>query len=289
MNTAVYALSVAARDRGAAMLGIRNGFAGLLSEDIVELDADDIVPSARRGGTLLGTSRLPDFPEKAEAIARRMRTLDLAGLVILGGNGSMAAAGRLASISETTVVGIPATIDNDVEGSEESLGFDTAVNTALELLDRMRDTAEALPRLFALETLGGSDGRLAAATADASAADAVLDPARPWTAGELDDLVGAAIAARNYALLVASEGYPELETTLLGVEARAGLRLRFSRLGHAQRGGAPSFRDRSLARRFGEAAAAAIADRHSSRLVVVGGHVRALSFPGSGHRPADQL
>lgn len=276
MNAAVHAFAAAARARGATVLGIRRGFVGLLEGDAFDLDPDQIAPSARRGGTVLATSRLPDLPSKLPAIAGRLAALQLTGLAVLGGNGSMAAAQRLGELGDVPVAGVPATIDNDVDGSEETLGFDTAVNTALDLLDRMRDTAEALPRLFALETLGGSHGALAAAAAHASGADAVLDPASPWPARSLDDVVSPAIAARGYALLVACEGYPDLEETLTGVEARCGLRLRFSRLGHAQRGGAPSYRDRRLGRELGVAAAEALASGRSARLAVRGGAVRTL-------------
>lgn len=282
MNAAVQALAAAGREAGVTVLGIRRGFVGLLENDAFDLDPDRIAPFTRRGGTVLGTSRLPDLPSRTRQIRDRLAALDLTGLAVLGGNGSMAAAQRLSELGDTAVAGIPATIDNDVDGSEETLGFDTAVNTALELLDRMRDTAEALPRLFALETLGGNHGALAAAAAHAAGADAVLDPAKPWSARQLDDVAGKAIAARGYALLVACEGYPDLEATLQGVEARCGLRLRFSRLGHAQRGGAPSFRDRSLGRRLGTAAAETLAAGRSARLAVRGGVVRTLPLPGRG-------
>jgi len=297
MNVAIWAVAAAAREHRAEAVGVRRGFAGLLEGDLIELEPDRLAPSARRGGTVLGTSRLPDLPRRVEALVRQARRHALSGLVVIGGNGSLAAAGLLVAEAgraasagagdavAPAVVGVPATIDNDVNESEESLGFDTAVNTALWMVDHMRDTAEALPRLFVLETLGGSDGRLASAVGFASGADAVLDPAAPWTSDSLDGVVAAAIAARGYALLVACEGYPELDGVLADIEARRRLRLRFTRLGHAQRGGAPGFRDRSLGRRFGEAAGRALAEGRSARLLVRGGRVEVHPFaPPDGAR-----
>ena len=165
---------------------------------------------------------------------------------MLGGNGSIRGAAALANAG-IKVIGIPATIDNDVAGSEDSIGFDTACNFGLQMIDQFRDTLEALPRLCVLETLGGDTGFLALEVGRAGGADCVLLPEHPISSLELFNITQAAIKHHHYALIVASEGYADLEQTVLELEQELRLRLRFSRPSHAMRGGRPSSHDRSLA------------------------------------------
>jgi 6-phosphofructokinase 1 len=249
MNTAIWQFAHLAGHYEYTALGITQGFAGLLAGQFKLLDERVCLSAARRGGTWLGSSRLPDFAEHIDALCTELDRQKIGGLLILGGNGSLAAAARLAARG-LAVVGIPATIDNDVAPSDDSIGFDTAVNSGLQLLDAMRDSAESLPRFFALETLGGNTGFLAQAVAEAGCADLVLLPEIPLPEDTILERIRGAIRQRGYALLVASEGYPELEVALTRLSERLGTRLRLSRIGHAQRGGAPDSRDRLLARRL---------------------------------------
>ena len=160
---------------------------------------------------------------------------------------------------------IPATIDNDVADSDSSLGFDTALDTAVVLGDGIRDSAESLPRLFALETLGGSTGFLAQAVALALGADALLVPEQPLEEAKIIKDLQAAMQTHRYALVVASEGYPDVSGVVERLSAALKTRSRFTRLGHAQRGGRPSGRDRLLARAFAEVAVAGLARGESGR------------------------
>ena len=262
MNMALWAAARAAEQRGWTVLGVREGFSGLLRGDWERWPADRLRPFARLGGTVLATSRLPDFAQLAGAAAQRLREAEIGAALILGGNGSLLGAERLAAAG-VNVIGLPATIDNDVPDSAMSIGFDSAVNFALLLSDALLDTAEALPRLCALETLGGDTGHLATAVGQACGSDVALIPEAPLSQIELTERVRAALDRRKYALIVASEGYPQLDDTLRQLSDDVGLRLRLTRLGHAQRGGRPSAADRLLALSLAESAVLALAEGHS--------------------------
>jgi 6-phosphofructokinase 1 len=282
MNAAVAALCLQAEARGWSVLGIREGFAGLLRAQAERLTYDETLSWARHGGSRLGTSRLEDFPGRLTELSRELAGLGADKLVVLGGNGSLAAAGLLSRFCVT--VGIPATIDNDVAESSGSIGFDTAVNSGLSLLDAMRDSAEALPRIFALETLGGNTGFLAKAVGTAGGADAILVPELPTADAELLATVSVALERRRYSLIVASEGYPDLAGALDRLSTATGLRVRASRIGHAQRGGSPSAADRLLAADFARGAIAALAAGTSGRLVWQGGRAELRDFVANTSR-----
>lgn len=273
MNTAIWQFAQLAEPYAYTALGIRQGLAGALRGEVVPLDEEVCLSAARRGGTWLGSSRLPNFAAHAAALCDELKRQQISGLLVLGGNGSLAAAARLAACG-LAVVGVPATIDNDVAHSDDSIGFDTAVNSGIRLLDAMRDSAESLPRCFALETLGGDTGFLAQAVAEAGCADCVLAPERPCDETALFDAVSRVMQRRGYALLVASEGYPSLEAVLTRLAERLGTRLRFSRIGHAQRGGAPSGHDRALARRLVQVGCHLLHDGASGLVVVQQGVVK---------------
>lgn len=277
MNMAVWAACNTLESRGWSCVGVKEGFAGLLAGDFVELEAASVLPYARLGGTFLGTSRDPEFRAKLPQALEALQAAGIAHLMVLGGNGSLQGARALAQAG-IGVVGLPATIDNDVAASEESIGFDTALNFGLLLLDQFRDTAEALPRLCALETLGGDTGFLARAIGQAGGADALLLPEEPLPLERLLELTRAAIAHRRFALIVASEGYPGLEATLEALSERVGLRLRFARPSHAMRGGRPSARDRLLARSLAEAGAEYLAKGHSGAVLVQQGRPALVPF-----------
>ena len=265
MNAGIWALCRSAEREGWRVAGIRDGFQGLLRRDVRPLDSESTLTWSRTGGTRLGTSRLADFPSHAGEIAAAVRELGLDSLVVMGGNGSLAACGLLADTVD--VVGIPATIDNDVADSEESIGFDTACNTGLMLLDGIRDTAEAMPRLFVLQTLGGDTGFLAQAVARSGAADELLVPETPVDEQAVTDRIAAVLGRRRYAVIVASEGFRDLVGFMDRLAARVDTRYRLSQVGHAQRGGRPTARDRHLARELSEAAVGALAHGRRGRML----------------------
>ncbi len=252
MNMAVHALTEHAERSNWRVLGVCSGLQGLLKADFVPLTAGDTLRHTRYGGTFLGSSRLPQFDTFLPEFKQVLETHTITHLAVIGGNGSFRAAALLSAF--LPVAALPGTIDNDVVGSELSIGFDTAVNTGLTLLDGMRDSAESLPRLFALETLGGDTGFLAQAVAEAGGADLLLVPEQVLPENEIYTRLQKVAAGRRYALIVASEGYPDLLGVLERVSVRLETRVRISRAGHAQRGGRPSAGDRLLAKHLSTAA-----------------------------------
>ena len=278
MNAAVWAVTLAAGRRGWDVLGVRDGYVGLLAGEAAPIDEAEALRFARYGGTWLGTGRLPDLPDRVADLVASARGIGVDAVVVIGGGGSLAGAALLAGAG-LPVAGIPATIDNDVAGSDYALGHDTALNTGVTMVDRIRDTAEALPRLFALETLGGDTGFIAQSLALMTGADVLLVPERPVDPDQVTEQTRAGIAARRYALIVASEGVPGLEALLDALSERLGTRLRVSRLGHAQRGGIPTARDRVMARAFATAAVEAVADGQSGWTVLRDGRVTMSPLP----------
>lgn len=282
---ALWALTQAATQAGWQVMGVREGFTGLLAGNMMLLSPEQTLAWARYGGTKLGTSRLQDLPKHLDALSQQLTQNNISALAILGGNGSTAAASLLHQHSNVTCVSLPATIDNDVFDSDASIGFDTALNTGVRLLDGIRDTAEAMPRLFALETLGGSTGFLAHAVAEAGAADAVLVPEHIAKDSDIIAQVKKGMDAKRYAVIVASEGYPDLEPTLERVSVALETRYRLSRAGHAQRGGQPSARDRTLAFELSLRAWQAIKAENSGRTLWQAGKAVHLPFGNTHDKP----
>ena len=252
MNTALHVLTERAEREGWRVLGVLEGFQGLLNGDFRTLNATETVRYTRHGGTFLGSSRLPNFHALADQSAKVIEEHGVTHLAVIGGNGSLRGAALLSRYAHTA--GLPGTIDNDVHGSELSIGFDTALNTGLTLLDGMRDSAESLPRLFALETLGGDTGFLAHAVARAGGADVTLIPEDVLLESDIHERLRESVSRQRYALVVASEGYPDLVNVLERASEALQTRIRVSRAGHAQRGGRPSAGDRLLAGALADAA-----------------------------------
>jgi len=253
MNTAIAYLNRFAGEKGWRTVGIKEGFQGLLERQTVTLAPNETWKRARHGGTILGSSRLPDFANHVDDLKKGLEELRITKLAILGGNGSMFAASMLA-LKDCAVVGVPATIDNDIEGSDESIGFNTAVDTGVRMLDGIRDAAEAMPHVFALEVLGGGRGYLAQAVAEAGGVDIVILPHLNLTEVDIVEEIKQAVSARRYAIIVTPEYYPDIEGIIERVSAAVGEAPRFGRIGHAQRGGVPNARDRTLASAFSKLA-----------------------------------
>lgn len=257
MNAAIRAAVRQADALGHEAWGIRRGFQGLLEGDWSPLPSRACANILQRGGTVLHTARCPEFhlPERrAEAVAG-LRSAGLQALVVIGGDGSFRAAEALHREHGLPCAGIPGTIDNDLPGTERTLGFDTALNTAVEAIDRIRDTASSHGRLFLVEVMGRSSGMLAVHTALACGAEAVLYPESP------DDSYGALVArlhanwlrGKRSSIVVVAEGDGLGNAVVVGERLRRehGLDLRVVVLGHIQRGGSPSALDRIWGSRWG--------------------------------------
>ena len=273
MNACVRMFTKAAIARGHQVLGIRGGYEGLLDADAVELDLTSVDGISRHGGTMLGSARSQRFPtEEGQALAaRRLQELGVEGLFVIGGNGSLTGAHVLAAHAPCSVVGAPASIDNDVGYSRLSIGVDTAVNTIVEACDRISDTARAHRRAFVVEVMGRHCGYLAMRAGIAADADAILFAERqrsaPDTIDALKKLLSRSFSAergKKRVLIIKAEGV-DLPTADLVQALQAhldaevpGVGIRETILGHVVRGGNPSATDRLIAQRLGGAAVFAL-------------------------------
>lgn len=260
MNAAVRAVVRTGLLRGLAPFGIRHGYAGLIAGEFVALGARDVGGIIHLGGTMLGTSRCEAFKSEQgqrEALAQ-LRRNDIAALIVIGGNGSQTGANALSRLG-MPVIGIASTIDNDLLGTDISIGATTALDIALESIDRLRVTARAHERAFLVEVMGRHCGYLAATAAIAGGAEAVVVPE---VAQDPENVARQLRAAResgkSHAIVVVAEGARDNAETLAAYfkehSERLGFELRVSRLGHIQRGGSPNAHDRLLATNFGVAA-----------------------------------
>lgn len=292
MNAVIGAVTKVSAFRGQVVWGIEDGFDGLidgnfrpLTRQVGRSGAISPLPEVEYangdGGTLLGTARSERFYTR-EGRARAAATFhqySLTGLIVVGGNGSMEGAHLLATEHGLAVVGIPASIDNDIGLTREAIGVDSALNTIVEACDRISDTARSHHRAFIVEVMGRKSGYLAMAAAVATAADAVLLPEQGRTSDEivasLVDVLGRAFASdrdKTRVLILKAEGV-EIATEELVDRVRAeladrpGVEVRATILGHLVRGGNASFRDRLLAGRFGLTAVVGLLDGHTDMMV----------------------
>lgn len=263
MNAAIRAAVRAGLAHNMNVVGILHGFEGLLNGEFRPLGARDVGSILQRGGTVLLTSRSKRFMEPAgqrEAI-RKMNEAGLDALIIIGGEGSLHGAYAL-SQQGAKVVGIPATIDNDIWGTNIAIGVDTAMNTIMDAVDKLRDTASSHHRAFLIETMGRDSGYLAVMAGIVCGAEMVLIPEAPVTVDEVAKAVEEAYKrGKTHAIVINAEG-SGIRTTELGQridEMDVGFKTRMTILGHIQRGGSPTAYDRLLASRMGVKAIEALA------------------------------
>lgn len=256
MNAAVRAAVRTASAHGVSVVGYLDGFSGYVNGNFVELDDRAVGNIIQRGGTVIGTSRCPEFLDAAvrRAAAERMRADGVDGLVIVGGDGSFRGALALQNECGVPVAGITGTIDNDVYGTDETIGFDTAVNTALLAIDQVRDTSESTGMMFFVEVMGRTSGALALHTAVAGGAASVLVPeAHDDITGLVEQLRGSIERGKRSHIIVVAEGDEAGGAFEVGEKVGAALQhpYRVVVLGHIQRGGRPTMRDRLVASEAG--------------------------------------
>ena len=257
MNPAVRAVVRTAWRHGAEVIGIRRGWRGLAEGDCLTMTPGSVSGILDQGGTILQTYRYPEFatPEGAAPVGKALKKLKLDGMIVIGGDGSFRGANKLEKEFGLPVVGVPATIDNDIPGTDFSIGFDTALNIAIEAVDKVRDTATSHGRIFVIEVMGRSYGLLAAQTAIATGAEEVLLPEIPY---KIDD-VARRIAdgysrGKQHAIIIVAEGAGKASYVSFELQQRLARDVRMVVLGHVQRGGSPSAFDRILASRLGHRA-----------------------------------
>jgi len=272
MNAAIRAVVRTAPNAQIDVVGFRRGYEGLIRDLAEPLSGRSVANIIQRGGTFLETSRSPEFrtPASRGLAARNLKRHRIEALVVVGGEGSMRGAKVFGDETGTPVFVIPASIDNDIPGTDYSIGFDTAVNTALDAIDRIRDTAFAYERVFCVEVMGRDSGFIAIAVALGGGAEAVIVPEIPFS---LDDICNRVEEShrrgKRSSIVVVSEG-PRTGGVIPvadALTARLGMQARVVVLGHVQRGGAPTARDRLLASRLGAGAVAAILDESVPALI----------------------
>jgi 6-phosphofructokinase 1 len=253
---------------------VYRGFQGLIEGEIEEVGARAVANIIQRGGTVLRTARSAAFMEadgRARA-AERLREREIDGLIVIGGDGSFRGASRLHDEHGLAVVGIPGTIDNDIFGTDVTIGFNTALNIALEAIDRLRDTAASHDRLFLVEVMGRHSGHIALNVGVGGGAEAILLPELQMSGEEVADMIiRAQERGKSSSIVVVAEGaFPGGALALQEqIRKACGYEVRTSILGHTQRGGSPTTRDRVLASRLGYVAVKGLIEGQSGMMVGV--------------------
>jgi 6-phosphofructokinase 1 len=254
------------------VIGIKRGYAGLIENNMEILDRKAIANIIHQGGTILETSRCPEFVT-VEGRARAIEVLEEAGidgLILVGGDGTFHGGTLLANECDVGIIGVPATIDNDLYGTDYSIGFDTAVNTAIEAIDRIRDTAMSHERLFFIEVMGHHTGFIALESGIAGGAEETIIPEVPASTDKLSERLRRSFGeGKESAIVVVAEGDEPGHTLAIARELRGKLNIesRVCILGHVQRGGSPTARDRVLASDLGSAAVSALLNGKSACMV----------------------
>jgi len=263
MNAAIRAVTRVGHSKGFNVIGFERGWDGLLTNTFRHLGPRNVGGIIQLGGTILHTLRCPAFetPESQEAGAETLRKNCVDALVVIGGDGSFRGALELSKISGVPMLGVPATIDNDVYGTDETIGFDTAVNTAVGAIDKIRDTAISHERIFIVEVMGRKRGFLALEVGICIGAEVILIPEKPM---DICDIVKVmeenSKKGKRAGIMVAAEGFGDSSKLAQEVQKQTQSEVRLSIIGYSQRGGSPTARSRLLASLFAEKAVELISE-----------------------------
>lgn len=273
MNAAIRAVTRSAIFQGWRVFGIYRGWEGLINGDIKEFTSSSVSNTIQRGGTILKTARSDEFrtPEGRKKAYDNMIKFGIDALVVIGGNGSLAGAQALAREYDVPVIGLPGTIDNDLYGTDSTIGYDTALNTIVECVDRIRDTATSHDRIFFVEVMGRDAGFLAQNSAIACGAEAAIIPEESTDVDQLAEFMKRGIRKSKKSCIVIVSESPKCGALYYADRVKnefPDYDVRVSILGHLQRGGSPTARDRILASRTGVGAIEAI--MQGQRNVMIG-------------------
>ena len=254
MNAAVRAVVRAGIAKNMNVKGIMRGYSGLIDGDIIDLNARSVSDIIHRGGTMLYTARCPEFKTK-EGIEKAVKTckeFGIEGIVVVGGDGSFRGARDL-SLAGIPCVGVPGTIDNDISSTEYTIGYDTAMNTAMEMVDKLRDTAQSHERCSVVEVMGRKAGYLALQTGISCGAISILVPEIEFDIEKdvIEKIRTIQKTGKKHFIVVVAEGVGGVEDIAKKIEQATGIESRATILGHVQRGGSPTVRDRVMASQFG--------------------------------------
>lgn len=270
MNACIRSVVRTAINKGMKVKGIMRGYAGLLQEEIVDMDGTSVADTIGRGGTILYTARCPEFTtaEGQKKGAEICRKHGIDGLVVIGGDGSYRGAGKLSALGVNTV-GLPGTIDLDIACTDYTIGFDTAINTAMEAIDKVRDTSTSHERCSIIEVMGRHAGYIALWCGIANGAEDILLPER-YDGNEqvlINRIIENRKRGKKHHIIINAEGIGHSASMARRIEAATGLETRATILGYMQRGGAPTCKDRVYASIMGAKAVELLAEGKTNRVV----------------------
>ncbi len=271
MNAAIRAFVRIALDNGIEVMGVNRGYAGLINGELFPMDRHSVSDIVHRGGTILRTARCPEFKteEGRKKAANVLKVFGIDGLVVIGGDGSFTGARLLSKLGVLTV-GLPGTIDNDLAYTEYTIGFDTALNTVLDAINKLRDTSSSHERVSIVEVMGRHCGDLALYAGIAGGAEGIIVPEKEFDKDELcKTILEGKLKGKNHNLILLAEGIGGANELAKYVEEMTGIETRATILGHIQRGGSPSAFDRILASKMAAKAVEVLIEGKTARVVGV--------------------
>lgn len=291
MNAAIRAVVRTTLAHGGEAFGVQRGYAGLLENLIQPMGASSVANIVQRGGTVLRTSRCPEFHQKAgrKRAAEALKKHGIDALVVIGGDGSFRGAHLLQKESGIRVMGVPGTIDNDIPCTDDTIGFDTAVNTGIQLIDKIRDTASSHDRIFLVEVMGRHSGMIALHTGMGGGAESIIVPEVRVSVKSIVEAIERGVRrGKTSSIIVVAEGcHFGGAAPLAKLLEKEGYSPKLAILGHTQRGGSPSAHDRVLASTLGAVAVKALLGGYQQGMVgVTGGKVHVTSLSKIGESPA---
>lgn len=282
MNAAIRSITRSSIARGIKVMGVRDGFLGLINDDLFEMQRLDVSGIIVRGGTMLGSARVPGFTERAvqDLAINNLKKHEIDALIVIGGDGSYRGARALSKLGVKCAT-IPGTIDNDIPGTEETIGFDTALNTAIEAIDKLRDTSSSHHRCSVVEVMGNRCGDLALYSGISTGAELVITPETgydfEWTMTRLKELDE--IRHERHAIVVISEKLTDVEDLAKSISRKTSFAGRSTVLGYIQRGGSPTAKDRLLATRMGDFAVECLLEgSHNHSVGMIEGKLVSMPF-----------
>jgi 6-phosphofructokinase 1 len=272
MNAAIRAVVRTGISRGMRVIGIRRGYSGLISGDMVEMNLRSVSDTIHRGGTILYTARCPEF--KTEAGMQKAidvcNEMCIDGIAVIGGDGSFRGAKDL-SERGIPCIGIPGTIDNDITSSEYTIGFDTSINTVMQMVDRLRDTTESHDRCSVVEVMGRGAGYIALHAGIAVGATSIIVPEIPFDLDKdiIDRMMNTQKSGKKHFIIIVCENVCDVNALSKTLQERTGIETRATILGHVQRGGSPTVRDRVVASEMGYHSVELLSQGIGNRVVVM--------------------
>ena len=265
MNAAIRAVVRSGLDKGFEVMGIQRGYSGLLNGEIFRMDRHSVADIIQRGGTILRTARCEEFKTEAgrKKAVNILKTFRIDGLVVIGGDGSFRGAQLLSKLG-IAAVGLPGTIDNDLPYTDYTIGFDTATNTVLDAINKLRDTSTSHERVSVIEVMGRNCGDIALYSGLAGGAESIIVPEKGYEQDTLcRTILEGKMRGKMHNLIVLAEGIGGAEQLAEKIEEVTGIEARATKLGHIQRGGSPSCMDRVLASRMGYKAVELLAEANT--------------------------